>query len=392
MSIYQKLGIDPDKASVREIFSKIIDNEYPGAFVNIITDPFCPDRAMTQHQDGDGSKSIQRLLHYYESGNPEVLRGMVDDALAMNTGDIAASGFVFGPWIITDVLNQALPKDIKDVVMKQIAIRFLELKELYCSHGFDFKILGGETADLPDQVRSMVFDIGITAWANKSDLIKGNVMPGDLIFGFPSDGQAKWEEKPLLPIMSNGLTMARSQLMDGKYNKKYPELKREGDFYCGNYDCDSRSTFLPLGVTVGEAIISPTRQWPLVIRLIMEELKERNALDMLHGISLNTGGGATKVKNLGQGICYIKNMPSPPGFFQLIQNQSHEDWKNMYQSFNCGVGIDVVGSNNQIFVEALKTASEKCGLELFALGMCRASEDGPNEVILQTDFGSYHYF
>ena len=88
-SIYERLGVDPSKIEVKEIFEKVIDNEYRGAFVNIITDPYCFSRALTMHQDGDGSKFIQRLLHYFESGDEAIFTGMVDDALAMNTGDIA---------------------------------------------------------------------------------------------------------------------------------------------------------------------------------------------------------------------------------------------------------------------------------------------------------------
>jgi len=227
---YEALGIDPNKKTVRQIFEKIIDNEYKGAFVNIVTDPFYPKRVITQHQDGDGSKFIQRLIHYFESGDSEVFRGMVDDALSMNTGDIAACGFVYLPWLVTDVLNVNFPKELKNIIMKEVAIRFAELKKLYADHGIRIILLGGETADLPDQVRSGVFDIAITAWANKKDLIAGNIQNGDVIYGFPSDGQAVWETEENSGIMSNGLTMARSRLMSTAYNAKYPVLKRDGDF------------------------------------------------------------------------------------------------------------------------------------------------------------------
>lgn len=393
-SIYEQLGIDPNKSSVREIFEKVIDNEYQGAFVNIVTDPYCPDRALTMHQDGDGSKFIQRLLHFLESGDEKIFAGMVDDALAMNTSDIAASGFVFGPWIITDVLNVNMPKELKKMVMKAVATRIVELRELYRQHGFQIKFLGGETADLPDQVRSGVFDIGITAWAEKKDLVTGNVQGGDLIFGFLSDGKAVWEEQENSGIMSNGLTMARSELMSSEYNDKYPTLKRDGDFYKGNFYYNDFPAELN-GMSVSEAILSPTRQWPLVIKKIITFLKEANALSLLHGISMNTGGGATKIANIGQGgIVYIKNMPPPPPLFKLIQKKSGEEWSNMYQSFNCGVGIDVIGPNHPVFIEALMKTSEVCELPLYKLGACHSIPNGENEknqVHLNTPFGDFRY-
>lgn len=390
-NIYEKLGIDPSKKSVREIFEKINENEYPGAFVNMITDPYCNDRVITQHQDGDGSKFVQRLIHYLESGNEEVFRGMVDDALSMNTGDIAASGFVFGPWIITDVLNVNFPRELKKIIMGQVALRLAELREIYCEHGFNFKILGGETADLPDQVRSGVFDIAITAWAEKSDLIKGNVQVGDVIFGFPSDGKAAWEESDNSGMMSNGLTAARSGLMSRSYNKKYPKLKRERVFYKGRFNYDE---YLPsLGMAVGEALISPTRQWAIVIREIIIALKSFNALHLLHGISMNTGGGATKILNVGTGgILYTKTMPYPSPLFQLIQKETKETWENMYKNFNGGIGIDVVGADDPIFQKALEKAAKKCALPLHKLGLCRpSSSDRGNEVCLSTPFGNFFY-
>lgn len=390
-SMYEKLGIDPSKQSVRDIFAKLIDNEYQGAFVNIITDPFCNDRVLTQHQDGDGSKFVQRMIHYLETGDEQVFLGMVDDALSMNTGDIAASGFVFGPWVITDVLNLSMPKDLKKLVMKAVAVRLLELREIYKEYDFSLQFLGGETADLPYQVKSGVFDIAITAWADKSDLIVGNVDAGDIIFGFASDGRATWEEKENSGIMSNGLTLARSCLMNKSYNEKYPHLSGDGDFYTGRFNYDDCPEILS-GVSVGDALLSPTRQWAIVIKTLISILKEKNALHMLHGISMNTGGGATKISHVGSGgLIYVKDMPTPPPFFLLIQNESGDKWENMYRSFNCGIGIDVVGENNEIFREAIRATSEVCNIASYHLGGVLKGEGEFNQVRISTPFGDFNY-
>lgn len=389
-SQYEEMGVDPNKDSVREAFEKIINNEYPGAFVNIVTDPFDPTRAMTQHQDGDGSKFIQRLLHYYETGNANIFGGMVDDGMSMNTGDIAASGFVSGPWLMSDVLDVSLRADLKKTVMSAVARRFQEILSLYEDQGFQIKFLGGETADLPDQVLSGVFNVAITAWAPKSELVLGNTRAGDIIFGFQSDGQAEWEDQFNSGIMANGLTMARTVLMRTDYNQKYPHLKG-----CNPYRGRHFSNYYPeelMGMSVGEALTSPTRQWAFVIKKLIDLLKEADALQFLHGISMNTGGGATKIRRVGVGgITYRKNMPSPPPIFRLIQAESKEVWKNMYQSFNCGIGIDIVGEPDKVFLAAVEETAKLCQLQAPVLGECVDSLQPQNEVILRTPFGEFEY-
>ncbi len=385
MSKYRRLGVDPSKNDVKDAFKSIIDNDYPGAFVNIVSDPYNKNRVVTSHQDGDGSKFVQRLLNYYERGDERVFDGMVDDALSMNTSDIAASGFVFGPWLIGNILNIALPTNLKNIIMKRIARRLVELRELYHRYGFSIKFSGGETADLPDQLYSAIYDIAITAWENKKNIIIGNIQPGDRIYGFQSDGQAAWEESANSGIMSNGLTLARSSLMRLDYNIKYPNLKREGVFYMGKYYSYDHHEMIK-GMSIGDAIISPTRQWPILIRMIIEAFLEKNCLQDLHGIVINTGGGATKIKNLGKGISYFKKMPIPPSIFHLIAQESRENWRNMYETFNCGVGIDLILGPSMKAPRILSELSAKVRLNLYQLGHCEKSSDDQNRVFLESCF------
>ncbi|MFH0923692.1 MAG: hypothetical protein V1825_03080 [Candidatus Falkowbacteria bacterium] len=386
-SKYKELGIDPGKSSVREIFSKIIDNDFPNAFVNIKRDPEFPGMVFTKHPDGDGSKFVQRALHYFETGDESIFQGAVDDALSMNTGDIAASGFVFGQWVITQVININGINLPKDIIMKQIALRVAWLLQLYRDYGFNATFfMGGETADLPDQTNSMVYDMDIYARAKETDLIVGNVRPGDKIYGFASNGQAVWEEESNSGLMSNGLTLARTDLMDVSYGKLYPFLIRGKGAYRGGFKVNDKPDILG-GMTVSEAILSPTRQWAIVIRMIIEKLKEKGIFHMLHGISMNTGGGATKICHVGEGILYKKIMPVPPPIFQLIQSESGESWQNMFEDFNCGVGIDVVGEDNEEFAIALKEVADETEIKLFELGRCEKHKGKGNNIFLDTPYG-----
>lgn len=51
-SHYARLGVDAGKGSVRKTFGGIIDNDFPGAFVNIVRDPERPGEVFTGHMDG----------------------------------------------------------------------------------------------------------------------------------------------------------------------------------------------------------------------------------------------------------------------------------------------------------------------------------------------------
>ncbi len=381
-SEYEKLGVDPAKSIVREIFGKIIDNDFPYAFVNIKRDQEIPGTVFTKHSDGDGSKFVQRVLHYLETDDESIFQGAVDDALAMNTGDIAASGFVFGKWVITEIININGFNIPKDIIMEQIALRVGRLLQLYKDRGFNIFFLGGETADLPDQIGSAVYDMDIYARAKESDLIVGNVKPGDKIYGFASDGKAVWEEENNSGIMSNGLTLARTYLMNKDYAEMYPFLFGAGVSYKGKF-------YIKDNIAVSKEILSPTRQWAIAIRMIIEKLKEKNIFHMLHGISMNTGGGAAKIMHVGSGILYKKKMPIPPPIFQLIQKESGEIWENMYEDFNCGVGIDVVGEDNAEFKGVLQEISDKIGIRLFELGECAKNTNGGNKIVLETPYGFF---
>ena len=62
----------------------------------------------------------------------------------------------------------------------------------------------------------------------------------------------------------------------------------------------------------------------------------------------------------------------------------------MYQNFNCGIGIDVVGADCAEFKEALGLISHATGVKLFHLGVCGETTDKKNRVALQTPFGNFN--
>ena len=387
-SIYEKLGVDPHKDTVKSIFEKIVRNDFPGAFCVMARDKNNPGLVKVKHSDGSGSKSVQRCLHYFETGDETVFQGDIDDALSSNASDIAAAGFVDN-YELTDVVNMNSKNIPKDIILRQLGIGIQKNVELYKKFGIEIEFLGGETADLPDQVSSYAIDMDIRSETCEEDTIKGNVEAGDLIFGFSSAGQAKWEEKPNSGQMTNGLTFTRTVLMHSDYNKKYPFLFGKNK-YKGRYKVEDYRE--ELGMTVGEAVLSPMRQWAIVIKLLAEELKKKRAFQLLHGISINTGGGLTKISNLGKGIRYEKKIPDPPPLFKFIQDESGESWKNMGVTFNMGIGMEVVGSREGgILKAAIESIFRKTNVAACELGECKKGKEEKNKVVVTSSLGTFEY-
>jgi phosphoribosylformylglycinamidine cyclo-ligase len=388
-SMYEELGIDPHKAGVREIFQALFPKgQHPNAFCIITPDPLIKGNVRVKHPDGSGSKTVQRVLHFLETRDVSIFSDDVSDFVSMNTSDIAACGFVYNIELtdVIDINSLLLPKD---AILKEFAIGFAEIVYLYKKHGIQLDVLGGETADLPDQVTTIVSNADTRSSMPETFLISGDVEPGDTIYGFSSAGQAVWENELNSGIMANGLTMARKVLMHQKYSTFYPFLCHPDKPFRGRYCVDDRIDELGM-VTVSEALLSPTRQWAILIRMLMDKLDSINADHLIHGICINTGGGLTKVLNLGQAIRYIKSIPTPPSVFKLIQNESGETWNNMFTSFNCGIGIEIIGDDEDgILSKTIQEISEITKIESFVLGKCQRSSSEKNEVVIDSEYGKF---
>lgn len=390
-SIYEELGIDPHKSGIKEIFQALFPKgKYPNAFCNISADPQIDGNVRVKHPDGSGSKTVQRVLHYLETRDASIFRDDVHDFVSMNTSDIAACGFVYSIELtdVIDINSLLLPKT---EILQEFALGFAEIKILYEEYGINLDILGGETADLPDQVTTIVSNADARSSMPEEFLISGNIMPGDTIYGFSSAGQATWENKVNSGIMANGLTMARKVLMHKNYSTKYPFLCHPEKPFQGRFGVEDYLSDLQM--TVSEALLSPTRQWALLIRRLIDILSEENEDHLLHGICINTGGGLTKVLNLGQGIRYIKTIPSPPAIFRLIQEESGETWNNMFTSCNCGIGVEIIGNDEDgNLSNAIQRASRETGINSFVLGECEKNTSEKNSVIVESEYGVFPPF
>ena len=399
-SQYENMGIETDKGYIGKIFANGVSNEYPGSWVNIITDLWDPNYVLTMHGDGVGSATLSRLLCYYETNDVSYLRGDLVNAFEMNM-DIAAAGFTDNI-IAVDIV--AINKDNvpKTAYLEALNEDFSQISETYAKYGTTLtegkrvvRLLGGESADLPDQTPNCILDVAFFSRMPRENIISGNTKPGDVIFGIASGGtQAIWEEEINYGTMSNGATHLRVNVFHPDYNDKYPFLVGKNSFN-GHFKADEY--IAELGTTAGKAVTSPCRHVGLIMKLIIDALKNCNALHLLSGIALVSGGGLKKVINLGHGIRYQLEMKDEMilPIFKLVQQVSKESTFKMFKTYNNGIGIQVVGSPEGGILEAVvRMVCENINVGCYKLGECFPSEhpEGKNEVVIYDPQGNDHYY
>ena len=126
---YEKRGVSATKEEVRQAIIKLDKGLYPDAFCKILPDYAGKDDAYVNimHTDTAGTKTSLAYLYWKETGDMDIWKGTVQDALVMNLDDMACSG------VINDIIlssNIARNKGLVsgDVIRTLIegAIEFIE--------------------------------------------------------------------------------------------------------------------------------------------------------------------------------------------------------------------------------------------------------------------------
>jgi len=378
-SKYGALGVDVDKKGI-ESLRDMTNDLFPGSFCTVVRDPKDPKQGLILHEDGAGSKPIVSYLIYKETGNPECFEHLAADVIAMNVDDVICVGGI--PEVFSDyVALNALQVD-KVPLLNSLARGFTKAFSMLNGYGSQLLFGGGETADLPDVIRTLDVSGTVFARVNLENAITGSrISPGDAIVGIRSGGKCSYEERSNSGMMCNGISLARHALLSSECRRKYPEIGDPGiNGYYGRFhvgDCLD-----DLGMTVGEAITSPTR---IFLPIALEILKHADVKAMVH----NTGGGLTKCIKLGKGTLYIKDsLPEPDPIFKLIMAESGESPEQMCRNFNMGVGLEIIVGKGD--VEPVLKAASKFGVDAQVIGRCERRQSG-NAVKLKTSFGEFAY-
>ena len=333
---YDQRGVSATKEEVHAAIKNSGKGLYPNAFCKIIPDYLGNDPAYcnVMHADGAGTKSSLAYVYWKETGDLSVWKGIAQDALIMNVDDLLCVGATDNILVSSTIgRNKNL---IPGEVIAAIINGTNELCEELTAMGVRVYPTGGETADVGDLVRTIIVDSTVTCRMRRADVIdNARIQAGDVIVGLSSSGQATYEKEYNGGMGSNGLTSARHDLFAHYLAKKYPESYDPSIpahlVYSGNLKLTE--TTESLGVDAGKLVLSPTRTYAPIISLILSELREK-----INGMVHCSGGAQTKVLHfLKDGLRAVKNnlFPTPP-LFQLIQEQSQTDWKEMYRVFNMG--------------------------------------------------------
>ena len=392
---YEKLGVSSQKEDVHEAIKNVDKGLFPSAFCKVIPDilAFNEEKCLIVHADGAGTKSVIAYLSWKEYDDPSIFKGISQDALVMNVDDIACCGFLTNFSISNTIgRNKFL---VNGSVIKSIIKGYQEFTNTMNDLGCSMILCGGETADVGDLVRTVIVDSTVIARGSKNEVIQTkNIIPGDVIVGLSSTGQASYESDYNSGISSNGITLARHVILDHSYMEKYPEIcdpsVNKNIAYQGKYFLDNPLPNAPM--TIGDGLLSPTRSYiPILLDIFSELCEEGKTQEKIHGIIHNTGGGQTKCLKFGSGLHYIKNnlFPIPP-IFKLIQTAGKVEWQEMYKVFNMGHRLEIMCPKD--IAKDIIEISNKFNVDAKIIGRVEASHDGvKNKLTITSEPGNYCY-
>ena len=91
---YAARGVSAGKEEVHAAVDKLDQGLFKGAFCKITQDYLTGSKSRCNviHSDGSGTKSIIAYLHYKETGDASVFRGISQDSIVMNLDDLLCIG------------------------------------------------------------------------------------------------------------------------------------------------------------------------------------------------------------------------------------------------------------------------------------------------------------
>lgn len=384
---YALRGVSASKEDVHNAIKNIDKGLFPNAFCKIVPDYLTQDDdyCLIMHADGAGTKSSLAYMYWKETGDISVWKGIAQDALIMNIDDLLCVGATDNIMLSSTIgrNKNLIPAEVISAIINGTEELIAELK----TFGVTIHSTGGETADVGDIVRTIIVDSTVTARMKRTDVIdNANIQAGDVIVGLASFGQAKYEKAYNGGMGSNGLTSARHDVFHNYLAQKYPEsfdaLVPAELIYSGRVKLTDSVVNSPLDA--GKLVLSPTRTYAPVIKSILSQYTPKD----IHGMVHCSGGAQTKILHFIDNLHIIKDnlFPVPP-LFQLIQEQSKTDWKEMYQVFNCGHRMELYVP--EAIANAIIAISQSFGIDAQIIGRVEVSDS--KRLTIKSEYGVFDY-
>ncbi|UAB81302.1 phosphoribosylformylglycinamidine cyclo-ligase [Marixanthomonas sp. SCSIO 43207] len=384
---YAKRGVSASKEDVHNAIKNIDKGLFPNAFCKIVPDYLTGDKdyCLVMHADGAGTKSSLAYMYWKETGDLSVWKGIAQDALIMNIDDLLCVGATDNIMLSSTIgrNKNAIPGEVISAIINGTEELISSLSE----NGVSIHSTGGETADVGDLVRTIIVDSTVTARMKRSDVIdNANIQAGDVIVGLASFGQASYESEYNGGMGSNGLTSARHDVFEKYLAEKYPESfdpSVPNDLvYSGSRKLTDTIANTPLDA--GKLVLSPTRTYAPILKKILSKFSNKE----IHGMVHCSGGAQTKILHFIDKLHIIKDsLFDIPPLFQLIQEESKTDWKEMYQVFNMGHRMELYIPEQ--FASEIIEISKSFNVDAQVIGRVEASEE--KKLTINSSKGSFTY-
>ena len=229
------------------------------------------------------------------------------DCVAMCVNDIICCGAK--PLLFLDyiALGKNVPEKVADIV-KGVADGCV---------GSGCALVGGETAEMPGFYPEAEYDLAgfsVGVVDKKRILNNDNVKPGDVMIALPSSG-----------VHSNGFSLVRKV-----FDIENKPLDRFSDV---------------LGKTLGETLLTPTK---LYVKPVLAVLDQVNVKSICH----ITGGGfyenIPRALNDNVKAVIKKEDVKVLPIFKLIQQEGNIPERDMFNTFNMGVGMMLIVAANDV--------------------------------------------
>jgi phosphoribosylformylglycinamidine cyclo-ligase len=226
-----------------------------------------------------------------------------EDAVGVNVNDLAAVGARPAGLVDTILCARPDPERFRSIgrgMNRALAVAGCAL-------------LGGETAIVPDLVQGI--DLGATALGffprGRRPVTGERVRPGDTLLGVPSNG-----------LHANGFTLVRRLLRDATVDL---EQARPG-----------------ANTPVGSELLRPTR----IYSAIADALADRPDV---HGFAHISGGGVRNLVRLRSTVRFsLDHWPTPPSLFGWVQSLGSLPEREMFETFNMGIGFVIVAAPHRL--------------------------------------------